>query len=128
MGSTVRRPALWLLAVALLLVSAGCAEKPPTVKFDETTVLVRVGDTVGFELKGTTWTFHESSNPYALTKVMTHEPSVICAPEIGCGVSGADYKGIAPGTAVVIATRDICDGRRCLDDEGVHRSRVVVFT
>jgi hypothetical protein len=137
-----RPQAFQVLAVALVLISAACANKSAAVKVDASTVLVHVGEAVkvddstalvhvgeivGFTLKGTTWAFHESSDPSVLRRVTSPEPTVNCAPELGCGVTDAEYTGIAPGRVVVTATRGICGGHRCVGDEGVHRFKVVVY-
>jgi hypothetical protein len=127
LSQQVRRTTFQLLAVALVLISTACTQKSAAVKVDGPSALVQVGSTIGFVLKGTNWTFHESSNPSVLSEVTTSESNLMCAPELGCGVTDGEYKGIAPGSVVVTATRDDCGGRRCVGDEGVHKFTVVVL-
>jgi hypothetical protein len=129
-------------AVALVLISAACADKPAAVtssqsvqasesavvKIDQSKSDVRVGEILGLTMKGTTWRFLDSSNPSILRRVTIPGQTVNCAPESGCGVTDAEYKGIAPGTVTVTAVQDICGGHRCVGDENEYRFTVVVYT
>jgi hypothetical protein len=62
-------------------------------------------------LSSTYWTLQESSNPAALRMAgrprITPRPSG-CVPGAGCGTATATYGTVAPGSALVTATRTSC--------------------
>jgi hypothetical protein len=131
---------LLVFVVALVAVLSACGQKAAEVKAVKvdhthigTHVLLHPGEVFGVTLKGATWTFNPVSDPSVLAEVHsqagTSHPTVDCAPELGCGVTNAWYRALAPGAAVVSATQVSCVGKpTCLADQGVYRLTVVVVT
>jgi hypothetical protein len=75
------------------------------------TVHAHVGDRVDVVLHSTYWTFPGVSDPAVLRPVgapVTAPQLRGCVPGGGCGTVTASYDAIAPGTAVVSATRTTC--------------------
>jgi hypothetical protein len=138
MAQKARWPILLVFVVALVGVLSACGQKAAEVKevkVDNTSIGTRVllhpGEVFGVTLKGTTWTFNPVSDPSVLADVPsqagTSHPTVNCAPELGCIVTNAWYRALAPGTAVVSATQVSCIGKpTCVADQGVYRLTVVV--
>jgi hypothetical protein len=154
-----RWPILLVFVVALVAVLSACGQKAAEVKAVKvdnlhigthvllhpgkemkvdnthigTHVLLHPGELFGVTLKGATWTFNPVSDPSVLAEVPsqagTSHPTVNCAPELGCGVTDAWYRALAPGTAIVSATQVSCIGKpTCVADQGVYRLTVVVVT
>jgi hypothetical protein len=143
MVQKVRWPVVPILAVALVAALGACGQKAVEVKVDHThigtvdhtnlgtRVLLHPGEIFGVTLKGTTWTFNQVSDPSVLAELPsqagTSHPPVRCAPELGCDVTNAWYKALAPGFAVVSATRIGCaEEQRCVADEALSRVMIEV--
>jgi hypothetical protein len=104
-----------------------------TVTVDETAsgaVSLRVGQQLIIDLHSTYWMVQGSSNPPVLTMdgavVVSPSPDG-CVPGQGCGTVTADFHAIAPGDAVVNASRTSCgEALRCTGGQGTFRLTVHV--
>ncbi len=104
-----------------------------TVTVDETAsdaVSLRVGQQLIIDLHSTYWMVQGSSNPPVLAMdgavVVSPSPDG-CVPGEGCGTVTADFHAIAPGDAVVSASRTSCgEALRCTRGQGTFRLTVHV--
>jgi hypothetical protein len=108
---------------AATLVVAGDADNGKTVN-------LHVGDRVEVKLASTYWNLAGSSNPGVLEAVRPPavSPSPIgCVPGAGCGVVTELFAAIAPGGAIVSASRTSCgEAMRCTGANGSYSISVVV--
>jgi predicted secreted protein len=92
------------------------------------TISIRLGHTLTVTLNSTYWTFNGSSNPSVLEQAgqPTYE-GTSCVPGGGCGTASIRFKALAPGTAVVSATRTTCgEALACGPDQSRYSITVIV--
>ena len=75
------------------------------------TITLKLHQRLRVVLSSTYWTQKESSNPAIIRLVgqprITPQPSG-CVPGAGCGTATASYSTVAPGSALITATRTSC--------------------
>jgi hypothetical protein len=92
---------------------------------------VSVGATVRLVLHNIYWTVHDSPDPSVLTMVgrpvYSSAGAVKCVPGAGCGTVTATFKALAPGSALISASRTSCgEALQCTGGAGVFNVTVVV--
>lgn len=149
-GPVLLRP---LAGAAVALLMAGCAsgvpsngsQQPPpggttkpgvvTVSSDHAngrTFRVKVGQRLNLILTSTYWQLHGSSAPAVLrqdgaTKLLPRPSSCTKLPGLGCTPVRAPFLALAPGTAVITASRTTCgEALRCAADQSHFRITIVV--
>src|SRR5271157_5658595 len=95
------------------------------------TLSVSVGSTVTLVLHNTYWVVHASSDPSVL--VMVGQPvysgagTMVCIPGAGCGTVTTSFMAVAPGSAVISASRTSCgEALMCVSGAGTFEVTVVV--
>ena len=95
------------------------------------TLALSVGATVKLVLHNIYWTVHDSPDPAVL--IMVGRPlysvagAVKCIPGAGCGTVTATFKAMAPGSALISASRTSCgEALQCTGGAGVFEVTVVV--
>ena len=101
-----------------------------TDKDNGTTIAAKVGNRVDVVLGSTYWMFAPASDASVLsllgTPVVDAQPNG-CVPGQGCGTTTASYDAVAPGTAVVSASRTSCgEAMRCTGTAGSYRVTITV--
>jgi hypothetical protein len=95
-----------------------------------TTMHARVGDRVELTLSSDYWTVEGSSAPAVLrqngaTVQLPRQPH--CPPGVGCAPLRTGFTALAPGTAMITATRTTCgEALRCVGSQGRFALTVVV--
>ena len=94
-------------------------------------VTVPVGSELTLELGSTYWQVGDSSDPAVLAMVSGPTPSAAvmgaCVPGGGCGIVTAVFRGLAPGRAVITASRTTCgEALTCTGTSGAYEVTVVV--
>jgi len=92
-------------------------------------VSVRTGERVTVELASTYWMIAGSSNPAVLRQASQAQvrPSGNCVPGGGCGAASAAFDAVAPGTAMISASRNSCgEAMACSPAQSVCRVTVQV--
>ena len=95
------------------------------------TVAVSVGSEVALDLKSTYWQVAGSSDPAVLALVSGPTVSAAamgtCVPGGGCGTVVATFRALAPGRAVITASRTTCgEAMRCTGADGAYEVTIVV--
>jgi hypothetical protein len=151
----MRRLLVLVLAVLAMLALAACGSGGPSIPTFRTeptttstttaptisgisigssenkhTVSVVVGQTITLTLDSTYWKINGSSNPKVVRQVgkQVTTPQISgCVPGQGCGTAQAEFIALAPGNAVLSATRTTCgEALRCVGSEGSYRTTVTV--
>jgi hypothetical protein len=133
-----------LAACAVVPVIGGCATTGPgTARPDEPAVIVRdgsnghtvsvaVGERLEVILSSGYWTVQDSSRPHVLrqdgqTVYLPRPPGCGNIPGMGCVPIRTDFSALAPGTAVITATRTSCgEALRCGPGQQRYSLTVVV--
>lgn len=131
-------------AVALLIAGCGSATadgpgpRPPgavTIARDDangTTVRLGVGDRLELTLSSSYWNVHGSRAPALLrqdgpTRLLARPSTCPDIPGLGCTPVQTSFTALAPGTAVITATRITCgEALRCAADQRRFTITVVV--
>ncbi|MGA3057303.1 MAG: hypothetical protein ABSE70_04600 [Candidatus Limnocylindrales bacterium] len=95
------------------------------------TLTVSVGATVKLVLHNIYWTVHDSPDPSVMTMVgqpvYSGAGAVKCIPGTGCGTVTATFKALAPGNALISASRSSCgEALQCTGGAGMFEVTVVV--
>jgi hypothetical protein len=95
------------------------------------TLTLSVRATLRLVLHNTYWTIGESSVPSVLaltaSPVYSEAGLIACIPGTGCGTVTASFRALAPGRAVVTATRSSCgEALRCVGGNGAFEATVIV--
>ena len=107
----------------------GAATVTATDKDKGATIPAKVGDRVNVVLASTYWNFAAVSDASVLKIVGAPVPAPRpgCVPGSGCGTVTASYDAIAPGTAVVSASRTSCgEAMGCSAAAGSYRVTINV--
>lgn len=92
---------------------------------------ISVGATVTLVLHNIYWKVQGSSNPAVLAlvgpPVYSGAGPIACIPGTGCGTLTASFKAVAPGSAVIFASRTSCgEALQCTGGAGTFEVTVVV--
>lgn len=92
------------------------------------TISIGLGHTLTVTLNSTYWTFNGSSDPSVLQQAgQPTYKGTSCVPGGGCGTASLQFKALAPGTAVVTATRTSCgEALACGPDQSRYSITVMV--
>ena len=97
------------------------------------TITMSHGGTLTVRLNSTYWRFGTSTSGAALRPVGAPTTSAVplnashCVPGQGCGTVTAVFDAVAPGKAVVTASRTTCgEARACAPTQGVYQLTVLV--
>jgi hypothetical protein len=141
-----RGAAVMLAACAVVLFAGGCAagagsgappagHPAPLIVRDASnghTVSVTVGQRLELILASTYWTVQGSSRPRVLgqdgpSRLLARPPGCPTIPGIGCVPIRTDFSALAPGTAVITASRTACgEALRCMPGQEHYSLTVVV--
>jgi hypothetical protein len=144
LACTSALPRLMAAAAALLMAGCGSAAagspraRPPgtvTIARDDdngTTVRLDVGDRLKLTLSSSYWNLHASPVPAVLrqdgpTRLLARPSSCPDIPGLGCTPVQTLFTALAPGTAVIIATRSTCgEALACAADQRRFTIKVVI--
>ncbi|HEY3606133.1 MAG TPA: hypothetical protein VGL06_01470 [Pseudonocardiaceae bacterium] len=97
------------------------------------TITITHGGVLTVRLNSTYWHFGTNTSGAALRPAGTPTTSAVplnashCVPGQGCGTVTAVFQAVAPGTAVVTASRTSCgEARGCTGGQGVYQLTVMV--
>ena len=128
-GSSAK-PTATSAATSTTIATPNAATVTATDKDNGTTVAAKVGSRVDVVLASTYWTFAPVSDASVLRPVGTPVVNAQlkgCVPGQGCGTVTASFAAVAPGTAVVSASRTSCgEAMRCSAAAGSYRVTVAV--
>ncbi len=136
------RPLRIMDVAAIAMLAVGCSTATATgnshavvVARDNAngkTVRVSVGDRLELILASNYWDVNPSSSPVVLrqdgpTSLLARPSDCPTMPGLGCTPEQTSYTALAPGTAVITASRTSCgEALRCGPNQGSFRLTVIV--